>query len=84
MYCTVYLGHELAFSQRPYYYGQVVEMNKEQASKHETAVDDFRRWNEEAVSRCVLFTPQVFAYSFTSVFVNNGYFNEVVMSSRQL
>lgn len=46
-----------------------MELSKEQATKHESAVDDFRRWNEEAVARCVLFTPQV-GYSFTSVFVS--------------
>lgn len=63
-----------------------MELNKEQAMKHETAVDDFRRWNEEAVARCVLFTPQVFVYSFASVFIHSGpsCFNKVGMSSEQL
>ncbi|KAG0559057.1 hypothetical protein KC19_10G075500 [Ceratodon purpureus] len=37
---------------------KVMELSKEQATKHESAVDDFRSWNEESVARCVLFTPQ--------------------------
>lgn len=40
----------------------MVELNKDQGSKHDTAVDEIRGWNEEAVSRCVLFTPQVFVF----------------------
>jgi len=43
----------------------------EQSTKHETAVDEFRHWNEEAVARCVLFTPQV-CYSLTSGYVSDG------------
>lgn len=63
-----------------------MELSKEQATKHESAVDDFRSWNEESVARCVLFTPQVLGYSFTSVCVRTGpsYLSEVGMSLRQL
>jgi hypothetical protein len=76
----------LLFLNIPHCHGQVAEANKEQATKHESAVDDFKRWNEEAVSRCVLFTPQVLGYSFILVLVNGGpsYFDEVGISSRQL
>lgn len=56
-YLEVYLEIERA-SLSQLFQSKMVELNKDQGSKHDTAVDEIRGWNEEAVSRCVLFTPQ--------------------------
>jgi hypothetical protein len=35
-----------------------------QAGTQNSAIEDFVAWNEEAVARCILFTPQVVISSF--------------------